>query len=164
MASVDLNPIRAGMAQTPEESDYTAIQQRILERDPEFAGRKPDAIEKVPEDLQTSIGKLMPFANQAPDNSERAIPSEIRDYLELVDWSGRALIDGKRGSIPDNLPPILQRLKIDHSAYVKFINRSEKSRFSNFIGPVEAMRNLAERFGKSFLMGQTAAAQLFSPG
>ena len=32
------------------------------------------------------------------------------------------------------------------------------------VGPVEAMRDLAERFGKSFFKGQTAAAQLFSPG
>jgi len=78
-----------------------------------------------------------------------------------VDWSGRAVIEGKRGRIPDNLPPILQRLKIDPSAYVKFINRSEKRHFGDFIGPVEAMRDLAERFGKSFLKGQTAAYQLF---
>ena len=28
------------MAETPEESDYTAIQQRILERDPQIAGGK----------------------------------------------------------------------------------------------------------------------------
>jgi len=81
-----------------------------------------------------------------------------------VDWSGRAVIEGKRGSILDNLPPNFQRLKIDPAAYVKFINRNEKKRFGNFIGPVKAMRNLAERFGKSFLKGQTAAAQLFSPG
>ena len=109
-------------------------------------------------------GKLLPFANQAPEDPERPIPYEIQDYLELVDWSGRAVIEGKRGSIPDNLPPILERLKIDPAAYIKFINRSEKTRFGNFIGPVEAMRDLAERFGKSFLKGQTAAAQLFSPG
>ena len=81
-----------------------------------------------------------------------------------MDWASRAVIEGKRGSILDNLPPNFQRLKIDPAAYVKFINRNEKKRFGNFIGPVKAMRNLAERFGKSFLKGQTAAAQLFSPG
>ena len=132
MAYVDLNPIRAGMAETPEESDYTAIQQRILEQDAEIATREPEAIEKLPEDLQTAIGKLMPFSDQmsaVPASTLRtpSIPYELRDYLELVDWSGRAVIEGKRGSIPDNLPPILQRLNIDPAAYVKFINRSEKA-------------------------------------
>jgi len=169
MAYVDLNPIRAGMARTPEESDYTSIQQRVLERDPNIAGGQPQATEKLPEDLREAIGRLMPFSDQMaggqpPPDAGRAIPYEIRDYLELVDWSGRAVVEGKRGSISDNLPPILERLKIDPVSYVKFINRSEKSRFGNFIGPVQMMRSLAERFGKSFLKGQTAAAQLFSPG
>jgi len=164
MAYVDLNPIRAGMARTPEESDYAAIQQRILEQNPKIGTQAPEAMAKLPEDLQTAIGKLMPFADQAPENRERAIPYEIRDYLELADWSGRAVIEGKRGCIPENLPPILERLKIDPASYVKFINRSEKTRFGNFIGPIGKMRDLAERFGKSFLKGQTAAAQLFSPG
>src|SRR6056297_3084479 len=164
MAYVDLNPIRANMAQAPEESDYTAIEQRILEQNPKIASQVPEAMEKLPEDLQTAIGKLMPFADQAPKNPERAIPYEIQDYLELVDWSGRAVIEGKQGSIPENLPPILERLKIDPASYVKFINRSEKTRFGSFIGPLEKMRDLAECFGKSFLKGQTAAAQLFRPG
>lgn len=164
MAYVDLNPIRAGMAQTPEESDYTAIQQRILERDPKIADREPESIQKLPEDLQTAIGKLMPFADQAPEDSERSIPYEIQDYLELVDWSGRAVVEGKRGSIPDNLPPILERFKINPDHYIRFINRTDKSRFGNFIGAIEAMRTQAERFGKTFLKGQTAAAGLFSPG
>ena len=163
MAYVDLNPIRAGMTEKPEHSDYTSIQQRILEQDPKVADRKSKATEKMPEDLQTAIGKLMPFADQDPDNPERAIPYEVRDYLELVDWSGRAVVEGKRGSIPENLPPILERLKIDPASYVKFINRGAKTRFGNFIGPIETMRNLAAQFGKSYLKGQTAAAQLFSP-
>jgi len=35
------------------------------------------------------------------------------DYLELVDWTGRQLREGKRGSISEGLPPILDRLQID---------------------------------------------------
>ena len=151
------------MAETPEESDYTAIQQRILEQVPEIAGRKPEAIEKLPEDLQTAIGKLLPFADSAPEDPERVIPYEIRDYLELVDWSGRSVVEGKRGSIPENLPPILERLKIDPAEYIKFINRSEKTRFGNFIGPVEAMRDLAERFGKSFVKEDRRGAAFNPP-
>jgi len=74
-----------------------------------------------------------------PANSERVISHELKDCLELVDRSGRAVIEGKHGRIPENLPPILERLKIDPACYVKFINRSEKTRFGNFIGPKEAM-------------------------
>ena len=111
----------------------------------------------------------MPFSDQAaaykpPHNPERAIAYEIQDYLELVDWSGRAIIDGKRGSIPDAIPPILDRLKIDPDNYVRFINRTQKSRFHGFIGTVKSMRSLAQDFGRSFLKGQAAAAALFSPG
>lgn len=63
-ADVDLNPIPAGLAETPAASDYTAIQQQIVEQDPGIAVRQPDAIKKLPEGLQTGIGKLLPFSDQ----------------------------------------------------------------------------------------------------
>jgi len=44
MAYVDLNPIRAGMAQTPEQSDYTATQQRIREQDPMIADQRESCL------------------------------------------------------------------------------------------------------------------------
>src|SRR6056297_771381 len=94
----------------------------------------------------------------------RPAPELPQEYLELVDWSGRAIIEGKRGSISDGLPPIVDRLKIDPHNYVRFINRTQKSRFHGFIGSVKSMRELAEDFGRSFLKGQAAAAALFSPG
>jgi len=160
MAYVDLNPIRAGMAETLEESDYTSIQQRILEQ---RINDGEDA-EVFPKDLRSAIGKLMPFSDEQPEDPERAIPYELRDYLELVDWSGRAVARGKRGSIPTDLPPILKRLDVNPEQYIRFISRADKARFRHFIGPVEAMRELAIRFGKTFLKGQTAAATLFNPG
>jgi len=164
MAYVDLNPIRAGIAELPEESDYTSIQQRILEKVSTATETSSESLDKLPKDLRAAIGKLMPFADRAPDHPEYAIQYQTQDYLELVDWSGRAIIQGKRGSIPDHSPPILQRLKIDPDHYLRFINRTQKNRFHSFIGTVKAMRTQAHRFGRLFLKGQTAAAQLFNSG
>ncbi len=164
MAYVDLNPIRAGMAQTPEKSDYTSVQQRILEQDPKVEQQDAVAITQLPEDLRVAIGRLRPFADQANADPERCIPYSVTDYLELVDWSGRAVAEGKFGRIPDHLPPILARLKIDPENYIRFIRREPASRFRAFIGSVKSMREGARAFGRSFLKGQAAAAQLFSPG
>ena len=72
MAYVDLNPMRAAMASTPEQSDYTSIQERILH----------------PED-----SCLRPFAEQ----DDVGIPFGLKDYLELVDWGGREIKHNKRG-------------------------------------------------------------------
>lgn len=161
MAYVDLNPIRAEISQTPEESNYTSVQQRILERQPSVANGEVGGLS---EDLRAAIGKLMPFRDRDPEQAETSIPYEIQDYLELVDWSGRAIVQGKRGSIPSDLPPILERLNANSEHYLKFMRRDRKSGFANYFGPVEALRSVADRFGKAFLKGQTGAAALFSPG
>jgi len=44
MAYVDLTPIRAGMAQTPEQSNYTATQQRIREQDTMIAAQRESCL------------------------------------------------------------------------------------------------------------------------
>jgi hypothetical protein len=72
MAYVDLNPIRASMAKTPEGSDYTSIQERI--RDPE--------------------PPLIAF----DETGNEGLPYRLEDYLDLVDWSGRLVREGKRGT------------------------------------------------------------------
>jgi hypothetical protein len=90
MAYVDLNPVRADIAKTPEQSDFTSIQERI---------------QKVMNQKKCS---LLPFVNTVKTAKEKegAIPFELNDYIALVDWSGRAILDNKRGSIPANTPPI----------------------------------------------------------
>jgi len=81
----------------------------------------------------------------------------------IVDWTGRALLDGKRGAIADNLPPILARLKLEPAGYLKFVAHQERG-FRTAIGSGDRMREFAEAIGKSFLKGQAAAGALFSPG
>jgi len=43
----------------------------------------------------------------------RAMSMSIEDYLELLDWTARQVVPGKRGSTPSTLPPVLARLGLD---------------------------------------------------
>jgi len=103
MAYVDLNPIRATMAKTPEQSEHTSIQQRIKKA---INAQQPGRRDQQPE-------ALFPFSGYPRKDMPQGLPFQLNDYLELVDWSGRILRDDKKGAAPDHLPGILQRLDMD---------------------------------------------------
>ncbi|MDA3934249.1 MAG: transposase [Gammaproteobacteria bacterium] len=156
MAYVDLNPIRAGMAETPEASDYTSIQQRIAEIS--GADDTSVAVHADAEDLSAVIPRLMNFAGRL--DCVDGLPCELKDYLELVDWSGRAIHPHKRGRIADHQPKILQRLQIEPTALLRYLSRKE-DRFHHVIGSKSSIRQAAARLGRQFLQGIAAAERLF---
>ena len=158
MAYVDLNPIRAGIAATPEASDYTSLQQRVVES---RLDKNRQLIKELPEDLKTALGKLSPLAPASGIRAERALPVTLADYLALVDWTGRAIVHGKRGSIDDRLPPILERLNARPEGVLEFLSKPQGHRLPGVIGPVKALEDIAQAFGKKFLKGRSAAALLF---
>jgi putative transposase len=135
MAYVDLNPIRAAMARTPEESDYTSIQERILR----------------PEDC---------CLRQFAEHDDDGIPFGLEDYLELVDWGGRELKHNKRGYIPANTPPILRRLKMGASPVLHYLSRLDQPTFSA-LGSVSELRAFAQSLGQCFVKGQALGMQLW---
>ena len=45
----------------------------------------------------------------------------LGDYLQLLDWTGRQLAQGKKGRIPDAVGPILERLQLDHEAWFDLV-------------------------------------------
>ncbi|MGY3868092.1 transposase [Aeromonas crassostreae] len=102
MAYVDLNPIRAALADRPEQSDYTSIKQRLDETP------ASDALPPL----------LLPFAGQSTPYPD-GLPYAFADYLILVDWTGRAIRADKQGHIPARLAPILQRLSLDGAGWLK---------------------------------------------
>ena len=90
MVYVDLNPIRAKMCQDLPSSDFTSIQQKLLQVKRKHSRNKP---------------RLMPFREQQHlDQRFQAIPHNLKDYIDLADWTGRQLRAGKRGFIPPDNP------------------------------------------------------------
>ena len=114
MIYVDLNPIRAKMSVTPEKSDFTSVQERILKK---FC-LKSAVKEQVNDDLQEFTLPLKPLAKFLQLGNEGDLPTTFPEYLELVDWTGRIIREDKRGYIPSDLPPILTRIKIPISKYL----------------------------------------------
>ena len=107
MAYVDLNPIRAQLSETPEDSEHTSIKERI---NPIFNLAEAIKGQALPNPFQIPLQPLASFDGNTSHNLQKGIPFGFKDYLELVDWTGRAVRDYKRGSIPSHLPPILNRL------------------------------------------------------
>lgn len=113
MAYVDLNPVRAGTAASPETSTYTSIKERI---NPEFCTRQAVQGQQQGGDLldfKTPLKPLLHFESNQKYQSQAGICFAFQDYLQLVDWTGRIIRNDKRGNIDNKLPEILCRLTID---------------------------------------------------
>ncbi len=164
MTYVDLNPIRAGLAETPEGSDHTALQARIQDaQDPQTQPRKTEPKPRIPAtttvtENQLPAAPLMPF--DATARSDWAIPFAFDDYLQLVDWTGRALHPRKRGYIPDNQPKILARLGIAPEYFIRIASRSMLG-FGAAIGRPAELIDLAARRQQRFLRGVGQARRAF---
>jgi REP element-mobilizing transposase RayT len=144
MCYVDLNPVRAGLTESPESSDFTSVQERI-------ANRRTPVQQK----------RLVPLiGNERQHADPDGIHFHTDDYLALVDWTGRAIRDDKRGSIPDQLPPILQRLQIDPSAWCDGVTYFG-SRFPRLAGRVDQLERAVSRLGQRWCQGMAPARRLF---
>ena len=151
MAYVDLNPIRATMAKTPEQSDHTSIQQRIKKA---INAQQPGHRDQQPE-------ALFPFVGYPRNDMPQGLPFRLNDYLELVDWSGRILREGKKGAIPDHLPGILQRLDMDAKQFI-YLTRNFEHPFKNLVGAAHHVRKACESIGLNWVHGMSQCEKFFS--
>ena len=144
MMYVDLNPIRAKMAPSPEASNYTSIQQRL--------GKAIHC---------TFHGELLPFAGDSlQQNAQQHIPYHFVDYVELVNWTGQQMRQDKRGSINTTTPSILARLNIPTYCWLQNCQLLETN-FHQVIGPISSLKQFCQKLGQRWAHGQTACRRSF---
>ena len=81
------------------------------------------------------------------------LPIQLKDYLELVDWTGRVFHAGKTGAIPRNLQSIIQRLKLKPESWLAQQKHFGK-RYFLAAGAKEKIRVLAQNIGMKWMNGQ----------
>ncbi len=157
MQYVDLNPIRAGIAETPEGSDYTSIQERLHAFTATTSKTTTEDIQD--EEIPTPIG-LMPFTGTEHMEKELHIPISFIDYMQLVDWTGRAVRDDKAGAIPSNLAPILERIGVEPAAWVGTI-KNYGSSYYRAVGAVDKIKKYSDTLGQSWMQGIKAVQSMY---
>ena len=162
---IDLNPVRAKLAQTPEDSAFTSIQERALGvKKLKRKGRRQTPAAS-PCSRPRKEAPAEPLLWIAPIEKTKTQAGYLRltleEYLTLVDSTGRMLKEGKAGKIPEELPPILERLGIEPGSWGKLTTECTR-RFSVAIGRLDSLKEAATRMGKSWVKGQGFAKQVFA--
>ncbi len=140
MAYVDLNPIRAGMADRLENSAYTSVATRVAEATTNSA--------LLTAQLKPVAGSLRPAVNIT-----------TADYLHILDWTGRQLAPGKRGRISADAPAILATIDRDGTRWTTRV-AAFGSGWHRAIGSAQDLLAIAERLGQQWLKGVRLALAL----
>ena len=139
-AYVELNPIRAAIAQTLEASEHTSVKRRV-EAEVAKAGsgnqspqqRRDAFLAKLTlDEANGSVGPV-PSETGRRCSDKGFLPMTTCEYLELVDWTARQVIAGKRGATPKDAPPILKRLGLELSSWRELVWSFEAT-FSHVAG------------------------------
>jgi hypothetical protein len=172
MAYVDLNPIRACMAATPEQSDYTGIQDRIDLRQlfEKSHGLRSHLRKGSPAQILIPMlsGDSKPLHSPEADLWLTPIKACMTgdwgvldnglnpdDYFTLLEETGRIIRDDKRGSISRKLSPILKRLSLDVQAWVQCMC-SPKQMMGAALGHIKSRSDEATRRGVQWVRNRCA--------
>jgi hypothetical protein len=137
-AYVDLNPIRAALAETIETSPYTSAQQRALELKRQTsrsqtigsgAAHAQNAAHHSPlrpiaqslspvclSDEGSGIGPCV-HTGGGRASDKGFLRLSTAEYLELLDWTARQMRSDKRGATPASAAPLFERLGIDERSW-----------------------------------------------
>jgi len=153
MVYVDLNPIRAGVSDSLDSSDFTSVQERLF-----TLAKKPSKFVDEKEIAQPS--SLVPFSATESNDVQSIIPMPLLSYLELADATGRAIRTDKPGYIPEHITPILQQIGINPSSFFRVV-KNYRNLFKSASGSIAQLRQFNQNFGKKWSKGLSGSRLLY---
>ena len=203
MQYVDLNPIRAGIANTPEGSNFTSAQDRLRDLKTacsavadssdnlaEGAGENKSvltladdshrpAAERNKFDANVEYGAKAGWLSPVPLEPRRQavrarkterrasnkgfLPLGLGEYLALLDWTARQVRTARRGSMPANLKPIMERLGVSAELWVECVVNFHKW-FRSSVGRPKSMSTHADSRGHNRAISISSSRRLFAGG
>jgi REP element-mobilizing transposase RayT len=172
MAYVDLNPVRAALADRPELCEFTSICDRIAAEQArvELAAVAKQADGERSEEAREAILGLQararrdqwlrPLEGIFGQGAGGALGVSLEQYLELVDWTGRSLRQDRQGAIPGELAGILERLGVEQERWCASVE-GYGGLFARVAGHWLRIREAAQQAGLRWLHGLRGSRLLY---
>ncbi|MFT4902298.1 MAG: hypothetical protein ACI81V_001585, partial [Lentimonas sp.] len=166
MAYVDLNPVRARMAEGLEDSLFTSVYDRVVSQRAVTRLQELGEVQAPTYRQQQEIQREKQRTSQSGwlldlAGAESPFPAVSADYyLRLVEWTGQSLRDDKPGYIPVELEPVLDRFGLDAKNWCKNV-KVYGSLFHRVVGPVDQLLDFARRRGQGWFRGKGGSEQLY---
>ena len=140
MAYVDLNPIRAGLTQQLDTSEHTSIQKRLTDM--------------KEEDLNNAIPAI------AGSVRERTMTIPLKNYIELVEWTGQLICHPGKASIPPHLASTFERLNLNQKSWLNQV-QTYGNNYYRAVGSLQTILKQARKLNQRWLKGINAIKHLY---
>lgn len=178
---IDLNPIRAGIAETPETAKFTSAHDRIEHRQNRKKVREAlQVLRDQKQDKKTSLRDTNPEAVEKflavykGRNRTKWLASFYKgefhtrpffriteeEYFDLLDCSGREIRADKPGAIPASLAPIFDRLEIDCQQWVESL-KAYDTNFYRVVGKMSKAFELLKHTTNRWFKGACINRKIF---
>ena len=151
MAYVDLNPIRAKMAESVQTAQYTSIFERIHDKASDIDNKSQ---------LSFTPKALLGFIGNEEKHSPKGIAFSLLDYLTLVEETGKVIRADKRGHINEENSPLLTALGINGDDWLQLAEHFGKQ-YHQAVGSLAELDAFAAHTGKQWIGGHRQQASIF---
>jgi REP element-mobilizing transposase RayT len=140
MAYVDLNPIRAKMATSLKESEHTSIKKRL----------ESLTEEELNGTLKSIAGKV----------KNRTMVLPLQDYIELVEWTGHAIVYPDKAKLPAQVTSTLAHLNIQQDNWLGQV-QTYGGNYYRFVGSLDKIKAKTKALGQKWLKGLHQVQKLY---
>ena len=142
MAYVDLNPIRAGIVKELQASVYTSIEKRLRK-----LSLKPELLSRTIQPMTHSI-------------NERIINISLQDYVELVDWAGKSIVQPNKAKMPAHINSLLLSMNLQADSWLTQIQNFNKGS-PHSIGCLAKLKERAKALKKKWIKGVSTSSLFY---
>ncbi len=111
--------------------------------------------------FELSAAQGLNAAPAARASNTGCLAMTFAEYLQLLDWTGRQLQQEKRGAIPADLAPILERLSVTHDGWLKLVTEFSRL-FRRSAGTPASLGQDAAKWGRKRREGISQSRAAFA--